>query len=145
MPLLNSGFIIGTYRGTHSLLFMMAMILRRLQGLNLLVTTQGVLDFVYYSGLTAMGNLRMKILPPAAAFFVHAGWYLPTMLRPDEEYEVDSNPIMSALGEPYAVVHMWDRWQMMALVEHFVLRTANIDYHFKGAGPLLSCNGSELR
>eukprot|EP01038_Epipyxis_sp_PR26KG_P009057 gene9057-12217_t len=149
MPVLNSGVILGTFNGVFKLLWTMSALanLMDLSGTNDLTRAsgvggtsgQGILNFCYYTGLFN-GIVKVKILPPAASPFINGCYYHPQLQDPKKPFHHIENPIVNLLGDPYAIVYMYNRFHMMTIVEEWVLSYGKMDWRFKQVGTPEMCN-----
>lgn len=149
MPVLNSGQLFGSYEGMINVLHVMSYVAdlmdcRILDGTGLGgITSQGILNVAYYTGLLSK-VARVKVLPPAASIFLNGCYYHPNLQVSGMGYDAHNNPLVNLLGIPYATVHQYNRWHLMTYVEEWLLMYGKIDWHFKPVGPADQCNSTAV-
>ncbi len=139
MPVLNSGQFYGSFGGIYKLLWVMAYVTDLTDARNKAVNSQGLLNFVYYTGLMRR-VVHSRVLPPAVSVFLNGVYHHPAIAIPSQPYDFQRNPVVNELGEPYAVVHMYNRFHMMLIVEEWVLSYGGMDWRFKSVAAPKMCN-----
>ena len=140
MPILNSGVIVGRAQGMLKLLFVFAYAAEKMDLLASASSGQGLLNYIFYTGMLSRFGLTVKVLPPAASSFVHAVYYHPAKRNATAKYHPQRNPLVNVLDSPYAVVHMFDRWHILGLVEEWMEEYSRINYKGHSVGSPFCCN-----
>lgn len=115
MPILNSGFIMGSAGAMKRFLYVFTVVLNQLDLDHPYLAGQGILDFIYYKGL--LQGIGVKVLPIAASFFVHTQWYLPPLKYANQSFDTLTNPFVNLFNVPFAVVHQTNRLHVASIVD----------------------------
>jgi hypothetical protein len=156
MPVLNSGVILGSFKGIYNLLWVFCYITDHLdvegflwsavpaekmdpKELSKWITGQGILNFIYYTGLLK-AVAAVKILPPCRSMFINGCYYHPALFNASVQFHPVTNPLVNCRREPYAIVHQYNRFHMMVYVEEWLLQYGRLDWKFHDVGSPQSCS-----
>eukprot|EP00981_Chlorochromonas_danica_P002928 scaffold600_cov193-Ochromonas_danica.AAC.4 len=138
LPILNPGIIYGEFFGVFKLLWMTAYVYDRNYLPSSATGPMTALNVMYYSGLLSR-IVKVKVLPPSLNFFMEGTFYHPRKQRPNDPFHHLTNPLVNLFGEPYAVVRTYRIWNMMTIVEDWVLQYGGLDWKFNAAAPAKGC------
>eukprot|EP01039_Chlorochromonas_danica_P003536 gene3536-3873_t len=152
MPVINSGLVLGSFGGMFKMLWTLVYTIELFAGTAVMknsatamtndVNLQGLVNFVYYTGMLESVMQKVRVLPPSASLFIHGVSRRPTTQEPKLPYDFQTNPMVNDLGMPYAVVHMYYYFHMMLICEEWILAYGGIDWKFNTVAPPRTCNMS---